>query len=363
MTTTETFYLAALAACPGIGSQKLTHLSEFFGRAEDAWCAAEDAYCEAGLTVRFARTLADFVKKHPQEPERIASDCQRLGINVIAIDDDRYPPILKEIYNPPHVLYYRGTIDPQAERIAVVGSRRFSPYGEAAALDLAEKTAAAGFTIVSGAARGIDTSAHKGALKTGRTVAILGCGCDIAYPAQNRRLLDEIAAKGGAVISEYRPGTQPLPAFFPARNRIIAGLARGTLVVEAARRSGSLITAELALGEGRDVFAVPGSIFSRSSEGCHDLIRQGARLVSRAQDILAEYGKGQEEKRPHRPEMTLAELRVYQVLSFDRPLAVDEIIQSLVGEVSNLPLVLMQMQQKGLILENELHAYRRAERE
>ena len=273
---------------------------------------------------------------------------------------------MKEIFDAPVVLYYRGTLQPAAERIAMVGSRRFTPYGESTARQLGQHLAAAGLTVVSGAARGIDSASHRGALqaKDGRTVAVLGCGIDIAYPRENRRLLDQIAGQG-AVLSEYAPGTNPLPVFFPARNRIIAGLSRGTIVIEAARRSGSLITAEMALAEGRDVFAVPGSIYSPTSAGCHYLIQQGAKLIQSADDVLSDYGRVAPPPAPRRLNLTPEERSVYQVLSYEHPLSMDEIVMSLPDtiEIASLSFILLQMEMKGYIEENELHAYRRAGRE
>ena len=167
----------------------------------------------------------------------------------------------------------------------------------------------------------------------------------------------------GAVLSEYAPGTQPLPAFFPARNRIISGLSEGTLVVEAAKRSGSLITAEMALSEGRDVYAVPGSIYSPQSGGCHNLIRAGARVVESPQEILEEMHLAEPPRRPVREQMTPEEARIFQVLSFEHALTMDEIMDSLPDTImTSIPLLLLQMQLKGLITENEMHAYRRVER-
>ena len=279
------------------------------------------------------------------------------------INDDLYPIVLREIFDPPLVLYYRGTLIPDARRIGIVGARKFTAYGEAAAMEFAERLARSGVTITSGAARGIDTRAHRGALRGGRTVAVLGCGVDIAYPPENRRLLSQIVESGGAVLSEYAPGTQPLPAFFPARNRIISGLSEGTLVVEAAKRSGSLITAEMALSEGRDVYAVPGSIYSPQSGGCHNLIRAGARLVESPQEILEEMHLAEPPRRPVREQMTPEEARIFQVLSFEHALTMDEIMDSLPDTITtSIPLLLLQMQLKGLITENEMHAYRRVER-
>ena len=211
---------------------------------------------------------------------------------------------------------------------------------------------------MSGAARGIDTASHLGALQKGRTVAVLGCGVDVAYPPDNADLLETIA-EGGAVVSEYAPGTPPLPVFFPARNRIISGLASGTIVVEAAEKSGSLITAEFALNEGRDVFAVPGSIYSAASRGCHRLIQQGAKLVTGSADILEEYGAAAGRKNTKcrtlqdLPEMSAEEAAIYQVLSWDRPLSMDEVIYKLHGNASNTAFLLLQMELRGLVTENE----------
>ena len=287
----------------------------------------------------------------------------RQNVVMVTIDDPLYPTVLREIFDPPLVLYYHGILVPDARRIGIVGARKFTAYGEAAALEFAERLATAGVTVVSGAARGIDTRAHRGALRGGRTVAVLGCGVDISYPPENKGLLAQIIDAGGAVISEYAPGTKPLPAFFPARNRIISGLSEGILVVEAAQRSGSLITAEMALSEGREVYAIPGSIYSPQSGGCHNLIRAGARLVESPHEILEDMNIVPLPKRPVKDRLTPEEARIYKVLSCDHPLTMDEILESLPDAVTaNIPLLLLQMQLKGIITENEMHAYRRAER-
>lgn len=365
MESDEKFYLAALARCPGIGSRWLQKLCQSFASPRQVWHAsAEELVFRGQLPGRLADKLARFSRSESESPARLQEACQRVHARLCSFYDSAYPSILKEIFDPPMVLYYQGTLQPETDRVAMVGSRKFTPYGEGIALEFGERLAAAGLTIASGAARGIDTSAHRGALKSGRTVAVLGCGVDVIYPSENRRLLREIASSGGAVLSEYGPGIQPLPAFFPARNRIISGLSQGTLVVEAARRSGSLITAEMALAEGRDVFAVPGSIYSGTSQGCNHLIQQGAKLVQTPADILEEYGLAAPPKKKERPRMTPEERQVWQVLSFEHPLSIDEIVISLPdGELSNLAFILLQMEMKGLVIENELHAYRRAERE
>lgn len=364
MDAKQDFYLAALSTCPGLGSRRLGALLERQPDAEVLWhMSAQEMYHLVKMPSGLLEALTSLRQANPDLPKRLADACQRRQVHICTLQDESYPYLLKEIFSPPAVLYYRGVLMPKARRVAMVGSRRFSPYGEALALEFGEQLAAAGLTVVSGAARGIDTRSHRGALKTGRTVAVLGCGIDVAYPPENRRLLAEIAEQG-AVISEYGPGVQPLPAFFPARNRIISGLSAGTLVVEAAARSGSLITAEMALNEGREVYALPGSVFSKTSEGCHHLIQQGAKLVTKPGEILKDFGIVQEMLPKKRLKMTPEERKVYQVLSFEHPLSADEILLSLPdGEMPNLSFTLLQMELKGLILENELHAYRRAERE
>lgn len=284
-------------------------------------------------------------------------------------EDPEYPALLGQIFRPPAVLFYRGRLQPAAHRLAVVGSRRLSAYGRSAAEALALALAKRGVTVVSGAARGIDSAAHRGALQAGRTVAVLGCGVDVVYPPENRKLLDAIAEQG-AVLSEYAPGTRPSPAFFPARNRIISGLSLGTIVVEAAERSGSLITAEMALSEGRDVFAVPGSIYSATSQGCHRLIQQGAKLVTKAQDVLDEYAWAADEHKAGRdasapaPGLSPEEQAIYALLSYDVPQPVDAIICRLHGrDASNVAFLLLQMELRGLIAADENRAYRRVVKE
>lgn len=365
MKSEDRFYLAALIRCPGFGSRTLRKLLTFYRTARDIWEAGpEDLAVQGRLAPGAVQRLMLFRREQEGLPEQMEASCRRAGCKLCTIEDDVYPVVLREIYDPPVVLFYRGNIEPDARRIAMVGSRRFTSYGEGLALDFGQRLASAGLTVVSGAARGIDTASHRGAQKAGRTVAVLGCGVDVAYPAENRRLLEEIASSSGAVISEYSPGTRPLPAFFPARNRIISGLSEGTLVIEAARRSGSLITAEMALSEGRDVFAIPGSVYSDSSWGCNHLIQQGARLVQSPEDILEAYGMSAPPKKKSSHPFTAEERQVWQVLSFEHPLSVDEIIQSMPqGELPNLAFILLQMELKGLVIENELHAYRRAERE
>jgi len=212
-------------------------------------------------------------------------------IRILKIGDKNYPKLLKKIKDAPEVIYYRGELNPSEQCFAIVGTRRFSSYGKQVALEIAGDLAETGLTIVSGLAPGIDTFAHTAAVeRRKRTIAVLGTGLDekSIYPQSNLKLAQRILETGGCLISEYPPGTRGTQFTFPKRNRIISGLSLGILVVEAKERSGALITAEWAKKQGRKIFAIPGPIHSLNSRGCHYLIKQGAKLVERANDILKE---------------------------------------------------------------------------
>lgn len=215
----------------------------------------------------------------------------KLGVWILHLDDARYPPALKAIYDPPPVLYVRGTLGREDNlAVAIVGSRRCTAYGQEQASRFAHLLAASGLTVVSGLARGIDTAAHRGALSAkGRTIAVLGCGLGHCYPPENQKLLEQVI-ENGACVSELPLGYYPQSENFPARNRIIAGLTMGTLVVEASNRSGALITAKEALEQNREVMAIPGRIDSPASIGTHRLLKQGARLVDSVQDVMEALG-------------------------------------------------------------------------
>ncbi|MGB9839438.1 DNA-processing protein DprA [Thermovenabulum sp.] len=226
-------------------------------------------------------------------PLKEIEKAEKKGCTIITIDDKDYPQLLKEIYDPPLVIYVKGKKELlKKESIAIVGTRKPTEYGKKVAEELAAKLAKRNLNIISGLAKGIDSFAHKGALKVeGSTVAVLGTGIDIIYPPENNKLFQEIAEKG-AIITSFPVGTEPLPYNFPARNRIISGLSLGVVVVEAGERSGALITADFALEQGREVFAVPGMIYSPMSKGPHKLIKQGAKLVENDEDVLMELNIG-----------------------------------------------------------------------
>ena len=272
---------------PGIGAARLRALLDYFGDLETAWNASAHDLRQAALDRRSLENLLQVRDKLDLEAEMERLD--RAGVRVLTWDDPDYPPNLRQVYNAPPVLYVRGCLDKRDEwAVAVVGTRRASVYGKEAARMVGTGLAQAGVTVISGLARGIDTVAHRTALDAGgRTVAVLGCGVDVIYPAQNARLAAEIVERG-ALVSEYALGTRPDARNFPPRNRIISGLTLGTVVVEADLGSGALITAGFAAEQGREVFAVPGNIFARGNRGTNDLIKQGAKMVCGVADILEE---------------------------------------------------------------------------
>lgn len=374
ISTEEKFYRAAWQSLSLSGASYVAALLENFDSCEEAWSADDKTI----LTIsRFQGTggasiLADR-RSRPDYPQRLLAECEKKNIFLSAIGDEAYPSLLQYSYNPPQIIFYRGRLTNTERRIAIVGSRKVTPYGRSVAECLAKELAAKGINIVSGGAIGVDTEAHRGAIRRGVTEAVLGCGVDVAYPVSNRRLLDEIAEKG-AVISEYPPSTPPNRMLFPIRNRIISGMSRGTIVVEAAEKSGSLITADLAMNEGRDVFAVPGSIFSNSSRGCNRLIQQGAKLITGSADVLAEYSDWQEicqgnlfyeiiEESEDSAVMKMGkeEKRIYDLLTYDVPLTIDEIIYRLKGgKVNEISCLLLQMELKRLVRNHAGGGYTKA---
>ena len=283
-------YWIWLSECKGLTNRSRALLIDHFGSPEDVYYADEAEYALVeDLPKKQFALLAD---KSTDGADKILGDCQKLGVRVLTMQDADYPARLRGIFEPPCVLYIKGTLPAFDEEaaIAMVGTRSCTPYGTQCAEKLAYGLARQGALVVSGAARGIDSAAHRGALRAGGvTVAVLGNGLDVVYPEENASLYCDIAA-AGALLSEYPPGTEPEGWHFPIRNRIISGLCLATVVVEAPlERSGALITANTALEQGRDVFAVPGPIDAPMSRGCNRLIADGAGLMSESWDVLREY--------------------------------------------------------------------------
>lgn len=281
--------MAAMGGAEGLGRKGIAQIVKLCGSAIAAWTADIPDLVNAQIRHKSWDAFLAFRKKYPDAPNQLKNYCESNGINLCCISDDDYPPLLKEIDSPPMFFYYRGQLQPTANRIAIVGSRDATPYGETTALKIGEQLAAAGLTVVSGAARGIDSFALcGGALKAGRTVAVLGCGISIAFESGMQKIFSDIS-ENGIVISEFNPKMPAAPWALATRNRIIAGLCQGVVVVEAALQSGTMITAKYAKSYGRDIFAVPGRLGDEKSVGCNELIRGGATLIRNARDVLDKY--------------------------------------------------------------------------
>ena len=279
-----------LSRAPGIGSTTLLTLLEAFGSPENILGAS---HAQLQRVIADDHQLIDGLSRPTEESQQAADIAwlQQDDCHLVSVLDDDYPPLLREIPDPPALLYIRGNPGLLSlPQLAIVGSRNPTPAGSENARAFARSLVAGGLTVTSGFALGIDAAAHQGAIDGGgSTIAVVGTGLDRVYPASHHELAHQVV-QSGAIVSEFPLGTPPLRQNFPRRNRIISGLSLGTLVVEAALRSGSLITARLAIEQGREVFAIPGSIHSPLSKGCHRLIRQGAKLVETANDIIEELG-------------------------------------------------------------------------
>ncbi len=286
---TERERLIRLNLIPGLGSTWLRRVLDAFDGLDRLWAAdVTELQRVAGISPQAAERLAA-ARQDDARLSRELALAERCGAAIVTLADAAYPKRLRTIPDPPLALYVRGALAAADETaVAVVGSRRASPYGLQCAERLSEELALRGISVVSGLALGIDGAAHRGALRSGgRTLAVLGSGMSRLYPPQHERLASRVAEQG-AVLSEYPLETDPLPHHFPRRNRLISGLSLGVVVVEASGRSGALITADMALEQGREVFAVPGPMTSVTSEGTHRLLKQGARLVTSVEDVLDE---------------------------------------------------------------------------
>lgn len=332
---------------PGVGPRAATKLLERFGSADAVFHARRTELESLRMRPETIESIIkrEFEDKAGTELERVKA----LGGDILILDDGSYPALLREIADPPITLYVRGDWQACFERpgVAVIGSRMCSTYGENASEMLARDLASRGICIISGLARGIDTAAHRGAMRGGgKTIAVLGTGIDGVYPKENTRLVREILDSGGAVVSQFPLGTPPLKDNFPYRNRIISGLSLGVLIIEATEKSGSLITARLATEQNREVMAVPGNITSRNSVGTNYLIKAGAKLVQQWQDVVAELPSDvaasilppriEEEKgsgKSPQPDLTPADLneierKVWSLLSADEPVHIDVLLES-----------------------------------
>jgi DNA processing protein len=354
---------------PGIGPRAAAKLLERFGSAEAVYRATRAELEQLRLPPEAVDTI--IARELQSRADAEIQAVKQLGGDILLLDDGVYPPSLREIYDPPIVLYVKGAWSDCLDQpcIGVVGSRRCSTYGQNSAIMLARDLAQRGMTVVSGFARGIDAAAHRGALDAGgRTIAVLGTGIDEVYPRDHKKLAAEILDRGGALISQFPLGTPPVSENFPYRNRIISGLSLGVVVVEAAENSGSLITARLAMEQNREVFAVPGNITSRNSFGTNYLIKgAGAKLVQQWQDIATElpqhiaatllpppFSEKKETSMVDRlsfvPEgLSTAESSVFKLLTPDSPAHVDWLFDKSKLPISELTAALLSLEIRELV--------------
>ena len=353
--------LIILNMIPQLSSIRIKRLIDYFGNIQDILKASESELQKIeGVGRTVARNIV--TKRADIDINEELNLINKHNIEVVAFDETEYPENLKTIYDPPPILYIKGKLKQKDNlSVAIVGSRRASFYGLSMAEGIASELAEFGITVISGMARGIDGAAHKGALKVeGRTIAVLGSGLDCVYPPENKKLFGQIV-ESGAVISEFPMGTKPLAGNFPRRNRIISGLSQGVVVVEASRNSGALITADFALEQSREVFAIPGKADSLTSFGTNRLIKQGAKLVDNVEDIIEELQlkikdhikqskikKSKESVVSPKFNLTLEEDKIYNNINA-KPKYVDEIITDSGLSTERVLVNLMQMEIKHLI--------------
>jgi DNA processing protein len=343
-------YWLALALTPRLGPTRVRKLVEHFGSAERVFQASLTELEASGMPVVSAQSLA--TGESMELAQQQIAKAVACGAKIIALDDPSYPQNLKEIYDPPVVLFVRGSVEVLSlAGIAMVGTRHPTPYGLGMAERLSKDLAARGLVIISGMARGVDTASHRGAIAAGgKTVAVFGTGVDVLYPKENSRLAEQILSLGGALISEFPIGTFAAPQNFPIRNRIISGMSAGVLVVEAAEYSGTRITARCALEQNRDVYAVPGNVTNKGSWGPNTLIKQGAKLVATWEDVWEELPTDIQDKldtgrvESSAPETASLfpgddtsphERKILRLLKPDESTHIDEIVETLENEVSS----------------------------
>jgi DNA processing protein len=334
----------------GIGAVRTRRLLDFFGKLSLAWDAPLESLRAAGMTEKVIEQFQQV--RHDIDLDVYWQKILDKNIQVITWMDENYPKRLKEIDQPPPVIYFRGKIESVDDwAVAIVGTRRVTTYGRQITQDTAAYLAGNGITIVSGLARGVDALAHQAALGAGgRTIAVLGSGVDIIYPSEHRKLADAIM-EHGAIISDYAPGTPPDGVNFPPRNRIISGLSRATIVIEAGQKSGALITAQFANEQGRDVFAVPGSILSPMSRGTNQLISEGATPLTNPKDVLDTLGYTQiaaQQSARHELPVEPDEAKIISALGYE-PMHVDDLCARLDMPIEKLTACLTMMELKGLV--------------
>ena len=343
-------YWVAFNSIKGIGSVRLRKILEHFGDLSMAWQAPADALRQAGLPEKVVDRI--LIRRSKLVLEAYWDKIQKTGVKVVTWEDEDYPRRLREIHNPPPVFYVRGSFVMEDEwSVAIVGTRRVTSYGKQVTRELASYLGRNGITVISGMARGVDSVAHESALEAGgRSLAVLGCGVDCIYPAENRQLAERMMESGG-LISDYALGTPPDARNFPPRNRLISGLSLATVIIEAGERSGALITASFAVEQGREVFAVPGTIYAPLSIGTNRLIRQGAQPYTSPQELLELLNFEMiDEQRAVRQVFTVEPFED-ELLTIIRnePLHVDEICIRCKEPVEKVSSALVMLELKGIV--------------
>jgi len=342
-------YLVALHRVNGLGTVRLRTLLNVYQDPKLIWEENPQEFLSMGVPQNVVKALGELKKQI--NPEQYLESIYKSKIKILTIFDDDYPDLLKQIYDPPIIIYYQGEIGASDKNIAVVGTRKVTGYGKLVTEKFTQGLSQAGLTIVSGLARGVDSYAHQTVVKSdGKTLAVLGGGLNKIFPPENTSLAQEIAQKYGAILTEFPPDYPSLPGNFPARNRIISGLSLGVLVTEAAQDSGSLITANLALEQGREVFAVPGPITSELSTGPMSLIKQGAKLVTDVSEILEELGitnKIQDLRLTSEIELSETEQKILEILLEEKH--IDDICRDLNFSAAVVSASLIKMEIKGAV--------------
>lgn len=360
----EEFYLMWLTHIEGVGFKRANQLLEHFGSAEAIWQAepaeirkiASDKTGELIITSRDEDQLNEWI-----------IELEEKQIDFYSYWHPRYPKMLKEIYNPPLGIYVRGELpDDDIDTVAIIGARKCSRYGATVAHDIAKDLGKANIVVVSGMARGIDSEGHRGILDGGgKTIAVLGCGVDICYPSENRQLMERII-ENGCIVSEYPPGMPAVPGNFPARNRIIAGLSKMVVVVEAGKKSGTLITADMALDYGKDVYVVPGNVTSALSYGTNALIKQGCPIITEGSDILMALGityKEEEKekfKRKTAENISVEEKEVFDLIEDGTPIPAEALCRRLHKDIQEVQYILSLLELSGYIVKVPQAGYVRA---
>lgn len=347
----EKKYWVAFSCIENLGPKKFKRLYSHFPSMQTAWRASYGELKEVGLYQKDIEKIIN--QRNNINPDQEWTELEKQNINVVTVKDSQYPKLLNEIYSPPALLYVKGKLpENPAFSVAVVGTRKTTAYGRQITPQIVKELAQTGIIIVSGLALGIDALAHQSCLEAkGTTIAVLGCGPDEIYPSTNRGLGQQILEKNGAIISEYPLGTRPLKQHFPARNRIISGLTRGVLVIEGDKDSGSLITARCALEQNREVFAVPGNVYSKTSIGPNNLIKMGAKAVTGALDIIDALDLQLAQQFIQNKKViadTKEEEILLQFLSSE-PIHIDEIIQKSKLNTSIINSTLTMMEMKGKV--------------